>query len=237
MITIDLNKFSTKPGYKILDIGCGEGRHTGGVYELKGVTAIGADLCFEDLLKAKDRLRYHDEIKAHGGGNWGLTVADITKLPFRDNYFDVVICSEVLEHIPDEKKAMEEIIRVLKPDHPLIVSVPRYWPEKICWALSDEYHTVENGHIRIYKEKEITLLLEKFGVKKWGKHFAHSLHSPYWWLKCFVGPHREDSVAVNLYNRFLTWDIMKKPWITRFFEWLLNPILGKSLVLYFRKNS
>ncbi|MBA4369929.1 MAG: SAM-dependent methyltransferase, partial [Desulfobacterium sp.] len=54
--------------------------------------------------------------------------------------------------------------------------------------------------------------------------------------KCFVGPTREDSVVVNLYKRFLTWDIMKKPLITRWIDRLLNPIVGKSLVLYFTKQ-
>jgi len=51
-----------------------------------------------------------------------------------------------------------------------------------------------------------------------------------------VGPTREDSLIVNLYHRFLTWDIMKKPAATRFFDKLLNPVAGKSLVLYFTKK-
>jgi hypothetical protein len=65
---------------------------------------------------------------------------------------------------------------------------------------------------------------------------AHSLHAPFWWLKCLVGPDRKDSSAVNLYHRFLTWDIMKKPRVTGWLEKLLNPVMGKSLVLYFRKE-
>jgi len=117
----------------------------------------------------------------------------------------------------------------------LVVSVPRCWPERICWSLSDEYYNANQGHVRIYKNKDLVSLFESNGAKKWAGHFAHSLHTPYWWLKCLVGPTRDDSSPVNLYNRFLTWDIMKKPWITRFIDYLLNPILGKSIVLYFRK--
>jgi hypothetical protein len=51
-----------------------------------------------------------------------------------------------------------------------------------------------------------------------------------------VGPQRNDHLLVNLYHRFLTWDIMHQPQPTRFFDRLLNPLLGKSLVLYFTKD-
>jgi SAM-dependent methyltransferase len=237
VITVDFKTLGIRPGYKILDIGCGPGRHTCAAYTHENITAVGADLCFEDLKKAKERLLYHDELGEHGGGSWGLLSADITCLPFADGYFDLVICSEVMEHIPTHEKAAKEIIRVLKPGKNLAVSVPRFFPEWICWQLSDDYHNANQGHVRIYRKKEIVDLLEKEGVSHWKTGYAHSLHSPYWWLKCLVGPTREDSTAVNLYHRFLTWDIMENPWLTRSLDTLLNPVLGKSLVLYFRKKN
>ena len=79
-------------------------------------------------------------------------------------------------------------------------------------------------------------MLTAAGLRLWAVHWAHSLHTPYWWLKCVVGPQRKDHLLVNLYHRFLTWDIMHQPQITRFFDKLLNPLLGKSLVLYFIKD-
>jgi SAM-dependent methyltransferase len=236
VITVDFNRLDIQPGFKIIDIGCGSGRHTGAAYRYKNVTVIGADLDFNDLLDAKKRMLYHDDLGEHGGGVWGLSVSDITSLPFNDDCFDLVICSEVMEHIPDEKKAASELSRIVKPGGDLVVSVPRYFPERICWALSDDYYNANQGHVRIYRKKNLVDLFENTGVKKKGSsHFAHSIHTPYWWLKCLVGPTREDSVPVNIYNRFLTWDIMKKPRITRFLDTLLNPVLGKSIVFYFRK--
>jgi len=237
VITVDFQKVGLKPGYRVLDIGCGSGRHTCAAYQYKNVMAVGADLCFEDLKKAKERLDYHDKLKAHGGGHWGLSVADIQNLPFADNYFDLVICSEVMEHIPEHEKAICEVIRVLKTEKHLVISVPRYFPERICWALSDEYFNANQGHVRIYKKSELIDLVENAGVSHWGTGHAHSIHSPYWWLKCLVGPTREDSPMVNLYHRFLSWDIMEKPRLTRFLDYLLNPVLGKSLVLYFKKTA
>ena len=67
-------------------------------------------------------------------------------------------------------------------------------------------------------------------------HFAHSIHTPYWWFKCLTGPDRTDVRLVNLYHRLLVWDMMKHPPVTRFLDRLLNPVLGKSLVMYFRKK-
>jgi len=84
--------------------------------------------------------------------------------------------------------------------------------------------------------QELIKAVEKAGTIYFYSHFAHSIHAPYWWLKCLVGPTRDDSWMVNLYKRFLTWDIMDKPWITRFVDRLLNPLMGKSVVLYFTKN-
>ena len=240
MITVDFKRIRRSEangltGSRILDIGCGSGRHACEAYRLKDVTVIAADLSYSNVAEAKNRLLFHDRLGAHGGGRWGLSVADITRLPFRDGFFDLVICSEVLEHIPDHETAAGELLRVLKPGCHLVVSVPRFFPERLCWALSDEYHKANQGHIRIYKRKALTDLIERSGAQQWDAHFAHSLHTPYWWLKCLVGPTRNDSLPVNLYHRFLTWDIMKKPFLTRGLDILLNPILGKSVVLYFNK--
>lgn len=235
MITVDFDRLNIKPGARILDIGSGPGRHTCAAYSLEKAIVVGADRNHKDLQEARDRLQFHDRLGEHGGGQWELTTADICDLPFKTGYFDLVICSEVLEHIPNDGLAMAEIIRVVKPGAPLVVSVPRYFPEWVCWRLSSDYHNANQGHVRIYREKVLVERLEAAGVRHWATHFAHSLHSPYWWLKCLLGPTREDRLPVNLYHRFLTWDIMDKPRLTRTLDRLFNPIVGKSLVLYFTK--
>ena len=236
MITVDFDRLPVKPGSTILDIGCGSGRHTCAASRLEKVTVIGSDVSFDEVVEAQNRLKEQENLGLNGGGLWAVLAADITGLPFPDDFFHLVICSEVLEHIPDQEKAVKEVIRVLKPDGDLVVSVPRYLPERLCWALSESYHRVPKGHIRIYKRKELIHLLEDSGSKLWASHFAHSLHTPYWWLKCLIGPARQDSALVNLYHRFLVWDMMKKPGLTRFLDRLLNPLLGKSIVLYLRKE-
>jgi ubiquinone/menaquinone biosynthesis C-methylase UbiE len=220
---------------RILDIGCGSGRHTAAAYDLRKGSVIGADPNFNDLKQACARLDLHARWTPHNKTAWSLAAADITHLPFRQDSFDAVICSEVLEHIAEYHRAIRESIRVLKPDGQLVVSIPRRWPETICWALSRQYRHTPGGHLRIFKAANLIRLVESGGMTLWRTHFAHSLHTPYWWLKCLLGIERNDLLPVTAYQRFLTWDIMQKPRLTRRIEHWLNPVMGKSAVLYFRK--
>jgi hypothetical protein len=137
----------------------------------------------------------------------------------------------VLEHIPDDATAFAEIARVLKPGGRMAVTVPRYGPERICWALSDEYHANEGGHIRIYTRGVLRSRLAAAGLAPGASHHAHALHAPFWWLKCAVGVER-DTAVVRAYHRLLVWDLMHRPWLTRTAERLLDPVFGKSLVVY-----
>jgi hypothetical protein len=141
----------------------------------------------------------------------------------------------VLEHIGDDLGAIAELTRVLKPGGTIAVTVPAFLPEKVCWALSDDYHEVEGGHVRIYKGSQLRARLEDTGLVYEGEHHAHGLHSPYWWLKCAVGVSNDGNPLVKAYHRLLVWDMVKQPLLTRVAERVLQPLVGKSLVVYLRK--
>ncbi len=236
MITIELNRMTLGADDRVLDIGCGTGRHACAVHASQKGFVVAADLKKKDLCEARNRLKLHDQVGSHRGGHWGVSAADVTCLPFPDECFDLVICSEVLEHVADDRRAIAELVRVLKKGRLLAVSVPRFFPEKICWKLSSEYCQTPGGHVRIYRQKQLVRRLKDAGLIPWRYHFAHSLHTPYWWLKCLLGINRADVISVNLYHRFLTWEILKKPSMIRYLDRLLNPVLGKSLVIYASKS-
>ncbi len=160
---------------------------------------------------------------------------DPTAMPFADGAFDRVIAAEVLEHIPGDQRALHEITRVLRPGGVAAVTVPSWLPERICWSLSDDYHNVPGGHVRIYTRPELEAKLRAAGLSVGAHHHAHGLHSPYWWLKCAVGVHDDGHPLARAYHRLLVWDIVKRPKVTRLAERALDPVIGKSLVIYAEK--
>ena len=166
-----------------------------------------------------------------------MSAGDAEQLPFEAGTFDRIVCSEVLEHVPDPDVVLAEIARVLKPGGIFVASVPRYWTEAICLKLSTGYQNTPGGHVRIFRSNGLKNSVEKQGFRRFKRHWAHALHSPYWWLQCALWDRRETRGLVRLYRKFLEWDLMQRPWLTRTLERLLDPVLGKSEVMYFRKTA
>ena len=237
MLTLEFERLGVRAGDVVLDLGCGNGRHTFEALK-RGAHVIAADLKPEVLEHVSEwvaAMYSQDEIP--DGTSFMAVRANALALPFPDSSIDHVIASEILEHIPQDEDAIREIARVLKPGASAGVTVPRFWPERVCWALSEEYRTSAGGHVRIYKEDELMGKLERTGFTLMGKGHAHSLHSPYWWLKCVFGIENENAPVPGLYHRFLVWQITKRPPLVDALEHALDPVLGKSLVLYARKNG
>ncbi|MHB1088810.1 MAG: class I SAM-dependent methyltransferase [Acidimicrobiales bacterium] len=238
MLTANYDQLRLKSGDTVLDLGCGFGRHAfeaarrgahvvaldAGRDEVQGVAAT-----FAAMLEAGEL----QDSALHTAAVQG----DALHLPFADGTFDRVICSEVLEHITDDEGAMRELTRVLRAGGTMAITVPRFGPELLNWALSDEYHNVPGGHIRIYRRSVLEGRLRSTGMRVTGHHYAHGLHSPYWWLKCLVGTTNEQHPLVKNYHRLLVWDIVKRPRTTQLLERVLSPLIGKSIVVYLVKPS
>ena len=235
MQTVDFTHFELSSGDRVLDLGCGEGRHAIAAYLESDVHSVGVDLSVQDLSRAREKFADFQQVEDVSRG-LSLTSADALSLPFANDTFDKIICSEVLEHIPDYESVLLEIQRILKPGGLLCVSVPRRWPERICWWLSEEYHLVPGGHVRIFDAGELRNQIEARGFSRYYRHWAHGLHSPYWWLQCLFWETRESNWLIRQYHRLLVWDLMEKPAFTRVLERALDPLLGKSIVMYFRKE-
>ena len=238
MLTARYDWLGLRPGDRVLDLGCGGGRHA---FEAarRGAIVTAVDLSLGEL---KDVRGMTAQMVAEGELATAVIDAvngDALRLPFADGTFDRIIASEVMEHIPDDAGAAAELARVLRPLGTMAVTVPSWLPERICWALSDEYHAplAEGGHVRIYTEPGLRSVLRAAGLQPAGAHHAHALHSPYWWLKCAVGPKNNDNPLVRAYHQLLVWDIVKGPLVTRLAERVLSPALGKSLVVYAHKPA
>jgi SAM-dependent methyltransferase len=224
-------------GDRVLDLGCGGGRHAFEVYR-RGASVIAFDHDHGELRQVSAMTAAMAEAgEARPPARAEVACGDATSMPFPDGTFDRVIAAEVLEHIPADQRALAEIARVLRPGGLVAVTVPAWLPERVCWRLSDAYHGKPGGHVRIYTRAELAAKLRRAGLAVGGHHHAHGLHSPYWWLKCAVGVDDDSHPLVRAYHRLLVWDIVKRPAATAAAERLLNPVLGKSLVVYARKPA
>ncbi|MFF2553223.1 class I SAM-dependent methyltransferase [Nocardia sp. NPDC058058] len=237
MLTVDFDRLGIGPGTRVIDVGCGAGRHSFEAYR-RGADIVAFDQNGSDL--ADVDTMFHAMAEAGEAPEYAKAETvrgDALDLPYGDGEFDVVIASEILEHIPQDGAAIAELARVLKPGGALAVTVPRWLPERICWALSDEYHANEGGHVRIYRADELRDKITARGLRFIHRAHAHALHSPYWWLKCAVGVNNDRHPAVSMYHRMLVWDMMSAPQLTRTTERLLDPLIGKSVALYFAKPA
>ncbi len=233
--TIKLTELPNLDSLKVLDLGCGEGRHSISIWMQTRAQVVGMDLSRDDMLTARSR-KADFSVTESGKHSLNFVEASGMALPFADETFDIVICSEVLEHIEAYQSMLQEIDRVLVKGGVFAMSVPRFGPEWLCWKLSRAYHEVPGGHLRIFNASVLNKQIEKLGFFRYARHFAHGLHSPYWWLKCLFWSSADKNPLVSAYHRLLVWDLMQKPWITRTLEKILNPLIGKSIAMYYIKG-
>lgn len=183
-----LNGIHSHKPQRVLDIGCGRGFYTkltSFFPYVKEIQSIDANP--EYVKKAKRNVGNDKRVT--------IKVGSIFNLPFKDNYFDCIIASEILEHLSDDKKAVTELHRVLKKNGTLLVSVPnKNYPflwDPLNWVLERFFNTHINkdrwwlagiwaDHERLYSVKEIkNLLAKKFSITRletvisWCWPFAH----------------------------------------------------------------
>lgn len=236
MLTVDFETLGLHAGDRLLDIGCGFGRHS---FEglRRGALVTASDFAMDELIEVNNIVGAMLEKQELPDDVCSTTCnGDVTSLPFPDAAFDHIIASEILEHIPDDRGAIKELFRILRPGGRIAATIPAAFPERVCWKLSDEYYAPKavGGHVRIYAKDELANRLGAAGFDVTDSHRAHALHSPYWWLRCAVGVNRdiEDNKLTSLYHKLLTWDIVDRPALTTMAERVLSPVLGKSLVVY-----
>ena len=233
MLTFNFKRFELNNNGLMLDVGCGEGRHIFGVMQdYPNMKCVGLDMDEESLIKAEEGYEY---FKTISNTETDFLKGSAYELPFEDNTFDLIVCSEVLEHLHEYNDAIKDIYRVLKPGGKFYASVPASWPEKICWRLSKDYQNQPGGHLRIFNQGNLVSEIENLGFKFLFSEKFHSIHSPYWWIRCFFWQSQDTNFLVKIYKKILEYHILKKPIVLDLIDRLLNPLMGKSFAMYFEK--
>jgi len=231
LLTVDLERLRLRPGERVLDAGCGEGRHCFGALE-RGAHVVGLDL---DRAALKSRAHDLQQRAVERGRLGALVHGNAFRLPFADGAFDKVICSEVMEHVHDYRAAARELARVTRPGGWLAVTIPTATSENLYLRVGDDYFESPGGHIRIFRPRQLALGLAEAGFATHGVGFAHALHTPYWVLRSIAGlPRADENRLVQLYRRFLLLATESR-FLTRL-EALLNYCFPKSLILYAEKR-
>ena len=233
MLTFNLDKYTLNTNGIMLDVGCGEGRHIFGIMQQNPLMqCIGLDMDKKSLKKAEEGYAYFKTLSQAGAE---FIIGSAYSIPLPNNSVDIVICSEVLEHLHEYNDAINEIYRVLKPGGKFYASVPASWPEKICWALSKDYQNQPGGHLRIFNQKSLIEEIKLSGFNYLSSEKFHSIHSPYWCLRCLFWKSQDSNFFVNKYKKLLEKHILEKPKLLDSIDKSLNPIMGKSFAMYFEK--
>ncbi len=157
-------------GEKIMDLGCG----TGYYLFLLSSLSVKLDLVgFDNDKKALDEAK--ESLKER---NIKFILGDSRILPFRENSFDKIVASEVLEHIEDDEKALSEIYKILKPNGLFVISTPSinypfFW-DPINWTLQHLFNAhiqkgffsgIWNNHMRLYGKKDLEIKFKNAGFE------------------------------------------------------------------------
>ena len=230
VLTVDFEKLGVKKGDVALDAGCGFGRHSL-EFISRGAIVYSMDMDMECARKTRFSLA---EMNRAGicpkNSNYCVHTGDALSLPFKDNTFDRIICSEVMEHVRDDRKACSELTRVLKKNGSIAITVPTRFTEALYDLLTYEYYTSPGGHVRRYYPWELASMMRECGLEVYGIGYKHAFHSLWWIIRSVVGLHNNNHPVTKGYHRFLHLGLYSN--FMRSIEKFFNFFFPKSLVLY-----
>lgn len=219
-------------GARLLDLGCGAGRHELLAARLP-IQTLACDSGRKDLRDGRFFVEEDAKERAHRGRcDW--VQATGYRLPFGEGTFDAAICSEMLEHVEDDRAVLRELHRVVTPGGTLGVSVPTDRVERVLWRLSWEVSHTPGGHIRIYRRPELLALLRESGWEPYAVRYRHAFESVYWVLGAVGGGRTPPWLPARVWRSFTNSERVRDSGAWDAVERRLSRTFGKSIVVYAR---
>lgn len=206
------------PKGKVLDVGCG----TGANLLLFNGMAVGLDISSEALKFAQRRK-----------GNLLLCQGRAEALPFKDESFEIVLALDLLEHLPDDIRGLEEMFRVLKKEGKLLVTVPAF---RFLWSEHDE----ALSHFRRYRREELKAKLKSVGFSI--EFISYVIFLPFFPIALYrlvqklFPPKREPKTSLiilpSFLNELLYWILRQE---SKLLSWGMRFPFGVSIACRARK--
>ncbi len=235
MLTVDFDLLDIKPGDVVLDAGCGEGRHSF-EFVAHGANVFSMDMDIESLRKTRFVLfDLIENMPRYQNGSFQVHIGDTLKLPFRDETFDRIICSEVMEHVDDDNMACSELVRVLKKGGRIAITVPTFISEFLFDIITFEYFSSPGGHVRKYIPGKLVKIMKNNNLEIYDIGFRHAFHTIYWMIRCVVGLHLNDHPFTKKYRDFLS--ICLRSESLSKLETFFDNFFPKSIIIYAIKKN
>jgi len=220
------------PSDTVVDVGCGDGAL------IHFCARQGAEVLFidrdESSLAATEAKISNSPARAYRA-----ILSECDPIPLPDNTGDLVICTEVLEHVPDPRAMLLELIRVAKPGAQLVITVPDSRSEQYVSATAPPQYFQEPNHIRIFTAQNFRDLVLDAGLTIESQQFIGCFWAMYWpltWLTCEEGaglpidnPHPITQHWIGLWH-----EVQQHPQGHKIRD-ALNAVLPKSQCIVARK--
>lgn len=229
VLTVDFALLDLRAGQRLLDLGCGQGRHA--LVASQRVACQVAAVDQMDLSWPRKVFRLVRNVEGLPG-DVSFLRGDALRLPFRARAFERVVCAEVLEHVASAEAATAELARMLAPGGRLAVTVPTAGPEYLYRRVQPRWVAL-SGHVRVFRLPDLFALLRGAGLQVYALRFKHGLHTPYWLLRCLD----ERAFPTRAYGKLLEWLIWRRSPTWERIESLGDYVCPKSVAVYAWKSG
>ncbi|MDX1736304.1 MAG: class I SAM-dependent methyltransferase [Halioglobus sp.] len=156
-------------GMQVVDVGCGDGAY------ISFCSRMGADVTFIDVQEEKVR-SVERSLESSAGGRTRGIVSECDPIPLADGHADLVISTEVLEHVPDPERFLREIVRVGNTDATYLITVPDARGEHLIKDVANPVYFQAPNHIHIFTSEDFEKLLQDCGLKV----VRHDYYGGFW---------------------------------------------------------